>query len=75
MLASVEDGRQAIQWDPASGARLHTWALPDALVACFAFTRDARYLAAGTSEGPVAVYRLGEKRRSSPATPAAVSVS
>jgi serine/threonine protein kinase len=64
-LVSVEDGRQVIHWDILTGGRLHTWLLPDPLITSFAFTRDARYLAAGTSEGPVAVYRLGEKKKSS----------
>jgi len=68
-LVSVEDGRQVFLWDVPSGERLRTWLLPDPLIASFAFTRDARYLAAGTSEGPVAVYRLGEKKKASTPSP------
>jgi WD40 repeat protein len=64
-LVSLEDGKQAIHWDVASAERVRAWLLPDPLVASFAFTSDARYVAAGTSEGPVTVYRLGEKRKKS----------
>jgi WD40 repeat protein len=66
-LISAENGRQVIQWDVATGKRLRTWQLPDPLLASFAFTVDGRYLAAGTAEGPVAVYRLGDKKK--PASP------
>jgi WD40 repeat protein len=69
VLVSVEDGRQVIHWDVERGERLRTWVLPDPLIASFAFTVDGRYLAAGTSEGPVAVYRLGDKKKPGQASP------
>jgi WD40 repeat protein len=61
-IVSVSDGHQVILWDALNGGRLREWQLPKALVNSYTFTSDARYVATGSSEGPVSVYRLGEKR-------------
>ena len=63
-IVSVSDGHQVILWDALNGAKLREWQLPKTLVNSYCFTNDARYVATGSSEGPVGVYRLGEKRAS-----------
>jgi len=58
------DGRQVIEWHAATGELRNNWALTEPLIASFAITRDGRYVAAGTSKGPVVVYRLVLSKRS-----------
>jgi WD40 repeat protein len=64
-VVSVGEARQVIVWELATGNKLQEWALPRMLSTSFALTVDGRYLANGTSEGPVNVYRIAEKRSQS----------
>jgi eukaryotic-like serine/threonine-protein kinase len=62
-LVSVGSGGQAIQWDVASARKIRKWMMPSSqtMVCSVALTIDGRYLAAGTSEGTVTVYRLATR--------------
>jgi eukaryotic-like serine/threonine-protein kinase len=60
-LASVCDGGRIILWDLESAAKLRDWQLPRLTICSVAFTYDARYLAAGVSDGSVHVFRLYPK--------------
>jgi serine/threonine-protein kinase len=62
-LVSVGSQGQAILWDTVKYERIRKWAMPAApMVSSVALTFDGRYLATGTSEGSVAVYRLEFKK-------------
>ena len=62
-LVSVGSQGQAILWDTLKYERIRKWAMPAAPMVCsVALTFDGRYLATGTSEGSVAVYRLEFKK-------------
>ena len=63
-VVSAGDGRQVIEWQAATGELRNNWTLSEPLIASFAFTRNGRYVAAGTSKGPVVVYRLVQSKRS-----------
>lgn len=62
LVVAVSEGRQVIQWEFESGAKLREWLLPKTLNFTFAFTHDGRYLANGSSDGPINVYRVADKR-------------
>jgi serine/threonine-protein kinase len=62
-LASVCDGGRVIFWNLESKEKSREWQLPR--VCSVAFTSDTRYLAAGTSEGIVDLYRLYAKKKDS----------
>jgi len=68
-VGAVGEGRQVLFWDIETGAQVREWLLPKALNPVFALTCDGRYLAHGTTEGPVNVYRVGDKRQSGSQTP------
>jgi len=62
VVVAVGEGRQVIQWEFESGAKLREWLLPKTLNFAFNFTHDGRYLANGSSDGPINVYRVADKR-------------
>jgi serine/threonine-protein kinase len=62
-LASVCDGGRVIFWNLETKEKSREWQLPR--VCSVAFTSDTRYLAAGTSEGIVDLYRLYAKKKDS----------
>lgn len=64
-LTSVCDSGRVILWDLASASKMREWQLPRMNICSLAFTFDARYLAAGTGDGSIQVFRLYPK--SSPA--------
>ena len=68
-VVAVGEGRQVLFWDVATGQQVREWLLPKALNPVFALTSDGRYLAHGTTEGQVNVYRVGDKRHSGAQTP------
>ena len=57
-LASVCDSGRIICWDCATAARVRDWQLPRMTICSVTFTFDARYLAAGASDGSIQVFRL-----------------
>jgi len=62
-LVSVGSQGQAILWDTLKYERIRKWLMPaKPMVNSVALTFDGRYLATGTSEGSVAVYRLEFKK-------------
>ena len=62
-LVSVGSQGQAILWDVVKYERLRKWSMPVKPMVCsVALTFDGRYLATGTSEGSVVVYRLDFKK-------------
>lgn len=62
-LVSVGDGLQVINWDLSAGKAVCEWQVsPPATSASVAVTVDGRYLANGTAEGAVEIYRIAEKR-------------
>jgi serine/threonine-protein kinase len=61
-LISVDDRGQVNQWDVAAAQRTREWQLPGSQVYSVALTFDGRYLAAGSTDGKVSVFRLGDKR-------------
>jgi len=62
-LVSVGNRGRPILWDLLKGEPLRRWSMPAAPMVCsVALTFDGRYLATGTSEGTVAIYRLGSKK-------------
>jgi serine/threonine-protein kinase len=69
-LVSVCDAGRVIIWELASGNRLQEWQLPVAKMCSVAVSHDGRYLAAGTSDGIVNVFRLYIKTKE-PEKPAA----
>lgn len=62
-LVSVGDRGRVILWDLATGSKTCEWLLPKVMVSSVAFTFDGRYLAIGTSDGTVFIFRLGEKKQ------------
>ncbi len=61
-LVSVGSQGQAILWDAVKYERIRKWTMPAApMVSSVALTFDGRYLATGSSDGSVAVYRLDFK--------------
>jgi len=60
-LASVCDSGRIILWDLESASKLRDWQLPRMNLCSVAFTFDARYLAAGTHDGSIQVFRLYPK--------------
>jgi serine/threonine-protein kinase len=63
ILISVDDGGQVMQWDVSSAQKVRGWILPRTLLCSVALTFDGRYLATGTTDGKVRIFRLGTKRR------------
>jgi eukaryotic-like serine/threonine-protein kinase len=61
-LDTLEDGGRKSVWEIASGAPLQAWITPFAYVCSHALTFDGRYLATGSSEGKVVVYRVAPKQ-------------
>jgi WD40 repeat protein len=64
-LISVCDGGRVIAWNVTSGAKGQELQLPKAKVCSVAFTVDGRYLAAGTSDGVVKIFRIYERKEES----------
>ena len=60
-LTSVCDSGRIILWDLQSMAQIRDWQLPRMTICSLALTYDARYLAAGLSDGNVHVFRLYPK--------------
>ena len=60
-LTSVCDSGRIILWDLPSMAQIRDWQLPRMTICSLALTHDARYLAAGLSDGNVHVFRLYPK--------------
>jgi serine/threonine-protein kinase len=63
ILASVCDGGRVIFWDLATNEKSREWQLPTAGVCSIALTLDTRYLAAGTSDGMVDMFRMYVKKK------------
>jgi serine/threonine-protein kinase len=69
-LVSVGNRGRPILWDLKKGDLVRRWSMPTAPMVCsVALTFDGRYLATGTSEGTVAVYRLGSKKSGDESAP------
>ena len=64
-LASVCDGGRVIFWDLATNQKSREWQLPTAGVCSVALTLDTRYLATGTSDGMVDLFRMYAKKKDS----------
>jgi WD40 repeat protein len=62
-LASVCDRGRVVFWNLETKEKSREWQLPTAKVCSVAFTADTRYLAAGTSDGMVDLYRLYAKKK------------
>jgi serine/threonine-protein kinase len=62
-LASVCDRGRVVFWDLATKAKSREWQLPAAGVYSVNITLDTRYLAAGTSDGTVDLFRLYAKKK------------
>jgi WD40 repeat protein len=62
-LASVCDAGRVNFWNLDTKEKSREWQLPAARMFSVAFTADARYLAAGTSDGMVDLYRLYAKKK------------
>jgi WD40 repeat protein len=62
MLVSVGEGSQVLNWDLKTGNPICEWQIPRPIGTDIALTGDGRYLAAGTTDGTVEVYRIAEKR-------------
>jgi serine/threonine-protein kinase len=62
VLVSVADGPQLFNWDSRTGELTREWLLPRMNATRFSLTHDGRYLAIGTLEGKIALYRVAEKR-------------
>ena len=60
-LTSVCDGGRIILWDLQAAAILRDWQLPRMTLSSVALTHDARYFAAGITDGTVHVFRLYPK--------------
>jgi serine/threonine protein kinase len=60
-LTSVCDSGRIILWDLPSAAKIRQWQLPRMTICSLALTHDARYLAAGLSDGTIQVFRLYPK--------------
>ncbi|HEV2946308.1 MAG TPA: serine/threonine-protein kinase [Gemmataceae bacterium] len=73
-LATLCDGGRIILWGLSSGKKLRDWQLPRMNIVSATFTFDARYLAAGASDGTIHVFRLYPKRADSSKTKAPDSV-
>jgi len=58
----VADGPQLFNWDSRTGELTREWLLPRMNATRFSLTHDGRYLAIGTLEGKIALYRVAEKR-------------
>jgi serine/threonine protein kinase len=61
-LTSVCDSGRIILWDLQSSSKLRDWQLPRMSICSIAFTFDARYLAAGSNDGSIQVFRLYPKK-------------
>jgi serine/threonine-protein kinase len=62
-LVSVGNRGRPILWDLSNFEKIRMWSIPSKpMVSSVALTFDGRYLATGTSEGSVAVYRLNFKK-------------
>lgn len=64
-LASVCDAGRVNFWNLDTREKSREWQVPAAKVCSVAFTTDTRYLAAGTSDGMVDLYRLYAKKKDS----------
>lgn len=64
-LITLEDKGRKCVFDVSTGALVETWIVPIANVYSFALTHDGRYLATGSSDGRVFVYRAAHKRKKS----------
>jgi WD40 repeat protein len=62
-LVTIEDKGRASVWDVLAETRLREWAVPIAKTYSFALTFDGRYVATGTSDGHVLVYRIASRRK------------
>jgi len=62
-LASVCDCGRVIFWSLDTNEKAREWQLPGGMTCSIAFTADTRYLAAGTSDGTVDLYRLYAKKK------------
>src|SRR5205814_317460 len=60
-LTSVCDSGRIILWDLPSASKIRHWQLPRMTICSLALTHDARYLAAGLTDGAVQVFRLYPK--------------
>jgi WD40 repeat protein len=61
-LVGVGVGGRVTNWEVRTGKPQHAWELPAVPATSAALTLDGRYLARGTADGTVEVYRVAEKR-------------
>jgi serine/threonine-protein kinase len=69
-LLSAGDRGLVILWDAVAGVKVREWQLPTTMICSMTTTFDGRYLATGSSDGSVVVYRLyprKSKQRPEPA--------
>jgi serine/threonine-protein kinase len=62
-LASVCDCGRIIFWSLDNKEKTREWQIPGGMTCSISFTSDTRYLAVGTSDGMVDLYRLYEKKK------------
>jgi WD40 repeat protein len=60
-LVSVNNGRRVVNWSFRTAEQTGEWELPSA-AACAALTVDGRYLAKGSTDGNIELFRVAEKR-------------
>jgi serine/threonine-protein kinase len=60
-LVSADDGGRVYRWDSGAASKAREWLLPGLMVCSLDITRDGRYVATGTTEGTILVYRLYPK--------------
>jgi WD40 repeat protein/serine/threonine protein kinase len=61
-LVSACDGGRVICWQLATREIIQEWQLPKAKVSSVAITFDGRYLATGTSDGLVKIFRIYDRK-------------
>ncbi len=61
-LVGAGPGPRALNWNLRTGKPVREWELPGGTATCVALTPDGRYLARGTADGTIEVYRVAEKR-------------
>ena len=61
-LDTLEDGGRKCVWQHGEETPLETWMVPFVQVYSHAMTFDGRYLATGSSDGKMVVYRVAPKR-------------
>lgn len=61
-LVAASDDRRVTGWDVRTGTAKREWQLSGQIGTALALTPDGRYLAAGTADSTIHIYRVAEKR-------------